>query len=66
MKCEFCGNSGKKITIGYSKKIILSLQGEYLQIKTEENNFEELRHGILENIKVNYCPMCGKKLSKDE
>ena len=56
--CEYC-----KFPSGYlaaienaEPRILLTINGSYLQI------FDEDYPGFIDNVEINYCPMCGKKL----
>ena len=60
--CECCKTPGKTLAVieGTDPRIFVSIQGAYLQI------FDEAYPGFTENIKIKYCPICGRNLEKDK
>lgn len=59
--CEYCKMPGKTLSIieAAEPRIFISVQGAYLQI------FDEDYPGFTENIKIKYCPICGRNLDAD-
>ena len=58
-KCKYCKNPSDFLAIcqNYETRIFVGISGEYLQI------FDEDHPGLCDNHKINFCPMCGRKLS---
>ncbi len=58
--CEYCETPGKTIgTIESDNRIFVGLSGAHIQI------YDEDYPGFVENIPVRFCPMCGRKLTKE-
>ena len=57
--CKYCKNPFANLAICqyYETRIFISVSGSYLQI------FDEDYPGFCDNLKINFCPMCGRKLS---
>lgn|SRR5690606_10960250 len=57
--CKYCKNPSAYLAIcqNYETRIFISVSGSYLQI------FDEDYPGFCDNHKINFCPMCGRKLS---
>ena len=57
-ECKYCKNPFKYLAIcqNYETRIFVGISGEYLQI------FDEDYPGFCDNHKINFCPMCGRKL----
>ena len=57
-KCKYCKNPSEYLAIcqNYETRIFIGISGEYLQI------FDEDYPGFCDNHKINFCPMCGRKL----
>ena len=57
--CKYCKNPSAFLAIcqNYETRIFISVSGSYLQI------FDEDYPGFCDNHKINFCPMCGRKLS---
>ena len=58
-KCRYCRTPSKYLAIcqNYETRIFVAVSGEYLQI------FDSDYTGFCDNHKINFCPMCGRKLS---
>lgn len=55
--CEYCKTPGKYLdVIDAEDRIFVGLTGECIQI------FNESYPGYIHNIKIKYCPICGRKL----
>lgn len=56
--CKYCKNPSAYLAIcqNYETRIFISVSGSYLQI------FDEDYPGFCDNHKINFCPMCGRKL----
>lgn len=63
--CEYCkekGNRKKKYIIN-EKTISLRIENDNeLEILSFEENSRNIKHT---NISINYCPICGRKLGRD-
>ena len=61
--CEYCNLlSGDRVDIGYARQQTLFMErhNNTFSITTElEHSYEE------DEIDINYCPMCGRKLRKE-
>jgi hypothetical protein len=57
--CKYCKDPSAFLAIcqHYETRIFISVSGSYLQI------FDEDYPGFCDNHKINFCPMCGRKLS---
>jgi len=57
-ECKYCKNPSKYLAIcqNYETRIFVGISGEYLQI------FDEDYLGFCDNHKINFCPICGRKL----
>jgi hypothetical protein len=57
-ECKYCKNPSEYLAIcqNYETRIFIGISGEYLQI------FDEDYPGFCDNHKINFCPMCGRKL----
>ncbi len=57
-KCEYCKIAPKTLAIceNAEPRIFIDVSGSYLQV------FDEEYPGFVENIEINFCPMCGRKL----
>jgi hypothetical protein len=61
-ECKYCKNPSEYLAICqrnipfYETRIFIGISGEYLQI------FDEDYLGFCDNHKINFCPMCGRKL----
>ncbi len=57
--CKYCKNPSDYLAIcqNYETRIFVGISGEYLQI------FDEDYPGFCDNHKINFCPICGRKLS---
>jgi hypothetical protein len=58
-ECKYCKNPSKYLAIcqNYETRVFVGISGEYLQI------FDEDYPGFCDNHKINFCPICGRKLS---
>jgi len=58
-ECKYCKNPSEYLAIcqNYETRIFVGISGEYLQI------FDEDYPGFCDNHKINFCPICGRKLS---
>ena len=58
-ECKYCKNPSEYLAIcqNYETRIFIGVSGGYLQI------FDEDYPGFCDNHKINFCPMCGRKLS---
>ena len=58
-ECKYCCVASKYLGVceNADPRIFITVSGEYLQI------FDEEYPGFIDSIKINYCPMCGRKLS---
>ena len=56
--CKYCKNPSAYLAIcqNYETRIFIGVSGSYLQI------FDEDYPGFCDNHKINFCPMCGRKL----
>ena len=56
--CEYCDVASKYIGVceNSEPRLFISASGTYLQI------FDEAYPGFIENFKIHFCPMCGRKL----
>lgn len=56
--CKYCKTPPEYLAIcqNYETRIFVGISGEYLQI------FDEDYPGFCDNHKINFCPMCGRKL----
>ena len=56
--CKYCKNPSEYLAIcqNYETRIFIGISGEYLQI------FDEDYPGFCDNHKINFCPICGRKL----
>jgi len=57
--CKYCKTPPEYLAIcqNYETRIFVGISGEYLQI------FDEDYPGFCDNHKINFCPICGRKLS---
>lgn len=57
-ECKYCKNPSKYLAIcqNYETRIFVGVSGSYLQI------FDEDYPGFCDNHKINFCPMCGRRL----
>ena len=59
-ECKYCKNPSEYLAICQNyeteTRIFVGISGEYLQI------FDEDYPGFCDNHKINFCPMCGRKL----
>jgi hypothetical protein len=57
-ECKYCKNPSAYLAIcqNYETRIFIGISGEYLQI------FDEDYPGFCDNHKINFCPICGRKL----
>ena len=58
-ECKYCKNPSEYLAIcqNYETRVFVGISGEYLQI------FDEDYPGFCDNHKINFCPICGRKLS---
>ena len=58
-ECKYCKNPSDYLAIcqNYETRIFIGISGECLQI------FDEDYPGFCDNHKINFCPICGRKLS---
>ena len=58
-ECKYCCVASKYLGVceNADPRIFITVSGAYLQI------FDEEYPGFIDSIKINYCPMCGRKLS---
>ena len=57
--CEYCKTPSKYMAVIESEpRLFLSVTGNCIQI------FDEDYPGFIDNIKIKYCPMCGRDLNK--
>ncbi len=56
--CEYCKIVPTYLAVceGVEPRLFISVSGSYLQI------FDEEYPGFIDNVEINYCPMCGRKL----
>ena len=56
--CKYCKTPPEYLAIcqNYETRIFVGISGEYLQI------FDEDYPGFCDNHKINFCPICGRKL----
>lgn len=56
--CEFCEIQGRTLDVieQTDPRIFVGLSGAYIQI------YDEDYPGFIENIPINFCPICGRKL----
>lgn len=63
--CEYC-EKGKPLVIGETNDFGISLKYMYFGVYLEAYGYDV--HGMGSNgldVKINYCPMCGRKLNKE-
>ena len=60
-ECKYCKNPSEYLAIcqNYETRVFVGISGEYLYLQI----FDEDYPGFCDNHKINFCPMCGRKLS---
>ena len=57
-ECKYCKNPSEFLAICQNNetRVFIGISGEYLQV------FDDDYPGFCDNHKINFCPICGRKL----